>query len=61
MRMEKRSFNPVEYQNHIQARGVDEWLRDAVHVDTHTIDQGKCGGQRTIIIFAFFPNHSDEK
>jgi hypothetical protein len=56
MRMRKFIFNPVDYQNPNDVDRANKLLKDAVHVETYTTDEGRFGGQRTIIIFAFYPD-----
>ena len=58
MRMEKFTYTPAEYQNHIHAEGANKDLAGAIHVDTYTKDAVNWGGEKTIVVFAFFP---DEK
>ena len=55
--MKKFTYNPVDYQNHIDAKRVNKDLEGAVHVETYTKDEKSFGGARTIVIFAFYPDN----
>ncbi len=56
MRIEKYVRNPVEYQNHIDEEALSALLSGATHVETYTKDEGRFGGDHTLVIFAFYPD-----
>jgi hypothetical protein len=58
MRIKKFSLDPIEYQNHRNEEDFNKELFGAVHVETYTKDEGRFGGDRTLKVFAFYP---DEK
>lgn len=55
MRMRIFTMNPVEQQPYAMDR-FNEALKGAVHVETYTKDEGRFGDDRTITIFAFYPD-----
>ena len=59
MKMKKFILNPVEYQNHIHEENFNKKLAGAVHVETYTKDEGRCGGLKTLIVFAFYPDEKE--
>ena len=61
MRMKKFRFNPVEYQNFVDEKSVNEKLKGAVHVETYTINEKRFGDNRTLIVFAFYPDKKDNE
>jgi hypothetical protein len=56
MRMDKITISPTDYQNHIQAQEADDFLKGATHIQSYTKDEKRFGGERTIVIFAFYPD-----
>ena len=59
MRMRKIVLSPTDYQNHIDVEEVNSDLKEATHVETYTKDEGGFGGDKTIVIFAFYPDERD--
>ncbi len=55
MRLQVFTRNPVEQQGYSMGK-LNEALAGAVHVETYTKDEGRCGGDKTITIFAFYPD-----
>ncbi len=55
MRMRMFTINPVYQQSPDRA---NEAMEGAVHVETYTKDEGRFGGDRTIVIFAFYPDEA---
>lgn len=60
MRVQKFVKDPVEQQPYSMNR-LNEALEGAVHVETYTKDEGRFGGDRTIIIFAFYPDKEKDE
>lgn len=61
MRMKKFIYDPVEYQNHNDAERANKDLAGAVHVETYIKSEPGCREDKTIVVFAFYPdeeNHS---
>ena len=56
MRMKKFTYDPGNYQNHIDAENANKDLSGAIHVQTYTKDEKIFGGDQTIVIFAFYPD-----
>lgn len=57
MKMRMFTMSPVDLQPY-GMKTFNESLEGATHVETYTKDEGRYGGDRTIIVFAFYP---DEK
>lgn len=60
MRLEKFTRDPVDQQAFGMA-SLNEVLKGAVHVETYTKDEGMCGGDKTIVIFAFYPDSKESR
>ncbi len=58
MRIRRFAINPTGHQPHGMDR-LSELLTGAVHVETFTKDEGRFGGDRSLIIFAFYPDETD--
>lgn len=56
MKMKKFTYNPVEYQIHIDSGNINKDLAGAVHVETYTKEEGGFFGDKTITVFAFYPD-----
>lgn len=60
MRLQKFVISPVD-QGPFEMDQLNKTLKGAVHVETYTKDEERFGGDRTIVIFAFYPDEVDEK
>ena len=58
--MKKFTYDPISYQNHIDAESADRDLKGATHVETYTKYVGECSGEKTIVIFAFYPDEEKD-
>ena len=59
MRCRKFVLNPVEQQPYgLQA--FNESLETAIHVETYTKPCLSCGEDRTLVVFAFYPDDGKE-
>ena len=59
MRLKRYILSPVD-QECIASGTMDEELKDALHVETYTMDDDRFGKEKTLIIFAFFPDGTGE-
>lgn len=60
MKMRIFKMDPVQQQPYPMDR-FNEALEGADHVETYTKDEGRCGGDRTIVVFAFYPDEPECK
>jgi len=55
MRIEKFIFNPVDQQCRWR-ENLGKKLKGAVHIETYTYLRVGYSGERTLVIFAFYPD-----
>lgn len=64
MKLRKFKLDPVNYQNHVDESEFDKKLAGAIHVETYTERSIGCGDEKTLVVFAFYPedkdNHTEE-
>jgi len=60
MKVKKFSWSPIEFQNHVDEDNANRLLKGSTHVETYTRQEGTYGKDKTIIVFAFYPDEERE-
>ncbi|MEN6621965.1 MAG: hypothetical protein ABFD50_10495 [Smithella sp.] len=62
MKVVKIKVAPFGAYGYVDIDEANEMLKGATHVDTHTIDSTSLGGEKILVIYAFYPDeHVSEK
>ncbi len=60
MRLKKFTLNPVEQQPYGMDK-INEALEGSTHVETYTKPCQSCGDDKTLVIFAFYPDEEKKR